>query len=140
MDKNHKEIFQELISLGIDKIKISQREIAIEKGIGLRAVRDMKKENPATYSLFEDALKFRKIMAQTDVKIVCEFSEDENMYWLYKDNKKIIGFDESWLRNSKLDDRELKNLRREEIGETTIRDKVFEKELIEQYCGGVVAL
>lgn len=140
MDKSKKQIFQSLIELGIGDIKISQREIAIEKGIILRSVRKMKKDDPALYSIFEDALKFRKIMSSTDIKIVTEFSEDENTYWLVEDGKKVIGFGEEWLRTSKLDNRELKNLRRTEIGMTTIRDKAFEKELIDKYCGGVIVL
>ena len=140
MLKEKKELLYGLLEMAKDDIRIGKKDIAVEKGIGLRAVRKMKKENPSTYEIFKDALKFRKIMSITNIKIVSEFSEDENTYWLYQDERKIIGFDEKWLRVSNLDDRELKNLRKSEIGMTTIRDKVFEKELIEKYCGEVVVL
>lgn len=141
MPSKKEKLMIEVINSGLKEIKVSHKDIAIERGVSIRAVRKMKKENKEAFSLFEDALKFRKFinLNTAGIRFITEFN-DNNIYWLYNDNKKVIGFDEAWLRSSKLDDRELKNLRSKEIGETTIRDEEFKDSLIEKYCEGEIIL
>ena len=80
-----------------EEIKIGHRDMAIEKGVTLRAIRKMKKENPRGYKLTEDALRFRKVMGELDLKIKVEISEKKDTYWLYYKDNKIIEYCKFWI-------------------------------------------
>jgi len=140
MPKNRDKLLRALILSIMNEIKISHKDIAIEKGVGLRAVRQMKKENIRAYKLFEDSLKFRKVLGELDLRIKVEVSETENTYWLYYQDEQKIGFDINSIVKLGLDVIEMKNLHNKEIFETTIADKNLRDSLIKKYCGSVVML
>ena len=140
MPKNRDKLLRALILSIMNEIKISHKDIAIEKGVGLRAVRQMKKENIRAYKLFEDSLKFRKVLGELDLRIKVEVSETENTYWLYYQDEQKIGFDINSIVKLGLNAIEMKNLHNKEIFETTIADKNLRDSLIEKYCGSVEML
>jgi len=78
---------------------------------------------------------------QNDLTIKTDFTDkNELIFWLICNNKKVIGFDDYWIQNSKLNDKEIKNLNDEKIGETTIGNNDYREYLIKEYCGSVIML
>jgi hypothetical protein len=140
MKDKKRELLNKALLLFQDEIKISQKDMAIEKGVSLRAIRKIKKDNPRSYKAIKDSLKFRKVMGELDLRIKVESSDEEDSYWLYYKNKRVIGFDINVVVNLGLDKVEMKNLVNKDIRETTIADKKLRDSLIEKYCGNTVIL
>lgn len=136
IDDPENKLLSKFVNIKIQSVKISQKDIAIELGINTRSVRRIKKETPGKFNLVSDALKLRRIIGNLDIRIKREVDITEqqkiNTYWVYENENKIIGFDFKMLQTLGLEEREIKNLHREDIKETTISNKSIRKQLTDK--------
>lgn len=123
MNQNQRELLNQALKILQEDIKIGQKDIAIAKGVQLRNVRKMKKENPETYKIFEDALKYRYVTGELDIRIKVHLTGKDATYWLYCQQEAIREISIEEIGNMKLSKGQLKTLEDKEILETVITDK-----------------
>jgi len=124
-------LITEIINSSLKEIKVSHKDIAIAKGVQLRNVRKIKKENPETYKIFEDAIKYRYITGELDMRIKVHFTGEDATYWLYYQEENIRKISIEELENMKLSKGQLKTLQDQEILETVITNKETRDTLLE---------
>jgi DNA-binding XRE family transcriptional regulator len=87
------ELLKKYMDESLKDIKISQKEMAIEIGVNTRSIRTIKKDNIERYKLVEDALKYRKIIGELDIKIKRVVIDAQDEFWIYDKDKKMLGID-----------------------------------------------